>query len=70
MKDTSTRVLMAKTEEHGSGRRRAWFLDSGCSNHMSGDHELLSNVDMEFKDYVKLSNNKRMEVKGKGKGSV
>lgn len=59
-------ALMAKSEEHGSGRKRAWFLDSGCSNHMSGDKELFSNVDMEFKHSVKLGNNKRMEVSGKG----
>ncbi|KAG7550979.1 GAG-pre-integrase domain [Arabidopsis thaliana x Arabidopsis arenosa] len=59
-------VLMAHTEDLEKMRRRAWFLDSGCSNHMSGDISLFSTMDSNFKHSVKLGNNKRMEVIGKG----
>ncbi|KAG7547302.1 Reverse transcriptase RNA-dependent DNA polymerase [Arabidopsis suecica] len=59
-------VLMAHTEDQEKMRRRAWFLDSGCSNHMSGDISLFSTMDSSFKHSVKLGNNKKMEVIGKG----
>lgn len=58
--------LMAYTEDQENVRRRAWFLDSGCSNHMSGDRNLFSTLDTSFNHSVKLGNNKRMEVAGKG----
>ncbi|KAL0844254.1 hypothetical protein Bca101_017500 [Brassica carinata] len=47
-------------------KKKAWFLDSGCSNHMSGDQELFLKMDTEFKHSVKLGNDKRLEVVGKG----
>lgn len=50
----------------GSLRRRAWFLDSGCSNHMTGDRELFTTMNESFKHSVKLGNGKKMEVVGKG----
>ena len=39
-----------------------WFLDSGCSNHMTGNKELFSELDESFSQTVKLGNNTRMAV--------
>ncbi|WZY75710.1 hypothetical protein YC2023_022094 [Brassica napus] len=59
-------VLMTHSEARETARRTSWFLDSGCSNHMSGDRELFSTMDGKFKHSAKLGNNKKMEVVGKG----
>ena len=58
--------LMVGSERQESLRKKVWFLDSGCSNHMSGDKSLFSTLDEKFRHSVKLGNNKRMEVVGKG----
>ena len=43
-----------------------WFLDSGCSNHMTGNKEWFSELDESFSQTVKLGNNTRMDVVEKG----
>lgn len=64
--ETTEFLLMVNTGEQEKMRRKVWFLDSGCSNHMSGDISLFSTMDNNFKHSVKLGNNKLMEVIGKG----
>lgn len=59
-------MMMTYSGKQENLRKRAWFLDSGCSNHMSGDRELFSTLSGDFKHSVKLGNDKRMEVVGKG----
>lgn len=59
-------ALMASSGNQGDLKKRVWFLDSGCSNHMSGDKTLFSKLDEDFRHSVKLGNNKKMEVVGKG----
>jgi len=43
-----------------------WLLDSGCSNHMIGNKDLVGNFDQSMKIEVKLGTDKTMEVDGKG----
>ncbi|GKE90248.1 retrovirus-related pol polyprotein from transposon TNT 1-94, partial [Tanacetum coccineum] len=52
-------VEQVKTEE-------VWFLDSGCSNHMTGNKEWFLELDVSFRQNVKLGNGNRMAVVGKG----
>lgn len=59
-------VLMAQAEANGVSRAEAWFVDSGCSNHMCGDKKMFSDFDGEFRHLVKLGNNTKMNVEGKG----
>nr|AFP55578.1 copia-type polyprotein [Rosa rugosa] len=59
-------LLMAYVEINNSKREDVWFLDSGCSNHMCGNRKWFSNLDETFKHSVKLGNNTRMAVTGKG----
>ncbi|KAJ1385085.1 Retrovirus-related Pol polyprotein from transposon TNT 1-94 [Sesbania bispinosa] len=47
-------------------KEEAWFLDSGCSNHMCGDKSKFSEMDEVFRHSVKLGNNTKMNVLGKG----
>lgn len=55
-------LLMSYVDEE----KDVWFLDSGCSNHMCGDKALFSNLNESFRQMVKLGNNSRMTVIGKG----
>lgn len=58
-------VLMAhvdiKEEEE-----QVWFLDSGCSNHMCGTKEWFTEFDGSFRQNIKLGDDRRMVVEGKG----
>ena len=53
-------------EHHNATRDEVWFLDSGCSNHMTGSKLWLISLDTEFRQLVKLGNNARMTVMGRG----
>ena len=43
-----------------------WFLDSGCSNHMTGNKDLFSFIDNSIQFEVKLGNDYKVIVNGKG----
>ena len=43
-----------------------WFIDSGCSNHVTGRKDWFSSIDESFSDEVKLGNNYALKVCGKG----
>lgn len=59
-------LLMSCVDKDDSKRDKKWFLDSGCSNHMVGDKKWFINLNESFKEMVKLGNNSKMNVKGKG----
>ena len=42
-----------------------WYLDSGCSNHMTGNLNLFSSLDNSVKTDVTLGNNVQVIVLGK-----
>jgi Reverse transcriptase (RNA-dependent DNA polymerase)/gag-polypeptide of LTR copia-type/Integrase core domain/GAG-pre-integrase domain/Domain of unknown function (DUF4219)/Zinc knuckle len=43
-----------------------WFVDSGCSNHMSGQKEFFEDLDETHRLKVKLGDDKAIQVEGKG----
>ena len=43
-----------------------WFVDSGCSNHMTGTKSLFKKFDETQKIKVQLGNTKEMQVEGNG----
>ncbi|TXG67555.1 hypothetical protein EZV62_008830 [Acer yangbiense] len=47
-----------------------WHLDSGCSNHMSGNENIFLDVDSAVTPKVKLGNGAIVESKGKGRISL
>ncbi|RVX17651.1 Retrovirus-related Pol polyprotein from transposon TNT 1-94 [Vitis vinifera] len=59
-------LLMSYVELNQSSKEDVWFLDSGCSNHMCGNKLWFSDLDEEFRQSVKLGNNSKMTVLGKG----
>ncbi|XP_062020913.1 uncharacterized protein LOC133737356 [Rosa rugosa] len=64
MDEQEEMFLMAYVEINRAKREDAWFLDSGCSNHMCGDRSLFSELNESFRQVVKLGNNTRMSVAG------
>jgi len=47
-----------------------WFLDSSCSNHMTGNIALFSMLDQSVKSQVTLGTDSKVSVMGKGKVKV
>ena len=43
-----------------------WYLDSGCSNHMTGNSSLFFSLDKSVQTDVTLGNNVQVTVFGKG----
>lgn len=63
-KETSN-VFMASNSSK-SLSSSIWLVDSGCSNHMTGDRSLFVNLSEAQKLSVRLGNDKEMLVKGVG----
>jgi hypothetical protein len=42
-----------------------WYLDSGCSHHITSDRSSFEALDDEFSSYIELDDNKRVEIKGR-----
>ncbi|CAA7027704.1 unnamed protein product [Microthlaspi erraticum] len=59
-------LLMAYVETLKEEGEHMWFLDSGCSNHMCGVREWFVDFDETFRQNVKLGDDRRMMVEGRG----
>ena len=57
-------LLMAHVDE--TKGEEVWFLDSGCSNHMTRNKEWFSELNEGFNQTVKLGNDTRLAVVAKG----
>lgn len=57
--------------QHVSEKKNdTWFLDSGCSNHMTLKKEIFIDIDTSFNSKVKMGNGDVVDVKGKGSVGV
>ncbi|GAU40904.1 hypothetical protein TSUD_297090 [Trifolium subterraneum] len=63
--DEEETLLMASTNTDES-KNGTWFLDSGCSNHMVGNKDWLYEFDESYRDSIKLGDDSKMNVMGKG----
>lgn len=59
-------LLMAHADMSGDEGKGVWFLDSGCSNHMTGEKGWFTKLDESFKHSVRLGNSSRLAVQGRG----
>ncbi|GJZ60538.1 retrovirus-related pol polyprotein from transposon TNT 1-94 [Tanacetum coccineum] len=64
--DTEEMVLMAIADDGGSTKQGIWFLDSGCSNHMTGEKKWFCSFDDSYRNNVRLGNDVRVAVMGRG----
>jgi sarcosine oxidase delta subunit len=63
-------LLMAYMENKQAENGEIWYLDSGCSNHMTGNKNLFCDLNESFRQNVKLGNDSSMSVIGKGSVKV
>lgn len=56
-------VYFMLVNEH---KNDVWFLDSGCSNHMTGNESIFINMDKSVNSQVKMGNGALVNTKGKG----
>ncbi|PNY07765.1 putative copia-type polyprotein [Trifolium pratense] len=59
-------LLMAYMDNKQAVNGEIWYLDSGCSNHMTGNKNLFCDLNESFRQNVKLGNDSSMSVMGKG----
>ena len=57
-------LLLMMTTNTEAGNDDTWYLNSGCSNHMTGHKEWLVNFDMKKRSKVKFVDNRVIEAKG------
>ncbi|KAL4353097.1 hypothetical protein GQ457_06G014620 [Hibiscus cannabinus] len=67
--DDEIKLFMAY-QENAASHSNIWFLDSGCSNHMTGVKSMFNEIDETFKQKVTLGDNKQIQVEGKGNVAV
>ncbi|PNY06751.1 copia-type polyprotein [Trifolium pratense] len=60
-------LLITKQDSTIQAKTEVWYLDSGCSNHMIENKEWLFDFDDAFIESVRLGDDSRMNVMGKGK---
>ncbi|GKA53115.1 retrovirus-related pol polyprotein from transposon TNT 1-94 [Tanacetum coccineum] len=72
VKDTDEQVdylFMAKGKM-GEVIKEAWYIDSGCSHHMTGDKKKFKELDETVKSIVCLGDDKQLKIEGRGTVSV
>ncbi|CAH9134446.1 unnamed protein product [Cuscuta epithymum] len=47
-------------------KEEEWYIDSGCSNHMTSNETIFHELDTSIKTKVKMGNGELVEAKGKG----
>ncbi|PNX81725.1 hypothetical protein L195_g037750 [Trifolium pratense] len=67
--DSDGFLLMVTTNSE-SDNSKLWYLDTGCSNHMTGHRDWLLEFDENFKSKVKFADDSAISVEGKGKVMV
>jgi hypothetical protein len=64
--ESSSETLFITCDVAQENASNIWFLDSGCSNHMTGNKGLFEDLDASIKAHIKLGNDNIVEVMGKG----
>ena len=65
-KEDDYAVFYANCQVANENNSIAWLLDSGCSNHMTGDNTIFTKIDESITTQVKLGNGILVQAKGKG----
>ncbi|GKV45648.1 hypothetical protein SLEP1_g52709 [Rubroshorea leprosula] len=63
----SSHALLMVTAIGETPNFHTWFLDTGCTNHMSGKRELFADLDESFCTKVKFADDRTIPVTGKGR---
>ncbi|GKU93614.1 hypothetical protein SLEP1_g7191 [Rubroshorea leprosula] len=63
----SSHALLMVTAVGETPNFHTWFLDTGCTNHMSGKRELFADLDESFRTKVKFADDRTIPITGKGR---
>ena len=64
--DDQPLLLMMTTNSDMSSCENNWYIDSGCSNHMTGNRNWLINFDENRKSTVRFADNRSIQAEGVG----
>lgn len=64
--EKETKMLNATMKGGKHDKEAFWFLDSACLNHMTRVKEWFIHIDETYQHKVRLGNDHKLEVKGKG----
>jgi hypothetical protein len=64
-KDKEENQLFMRIDEDGSKSSNVWYIDSGCSNHMTGQRHLFKELGENHKTSVKMCNGKSIHLAGR-----
>lgn len=61
-------ILSPQLRTHGNPKKSSciWYLDTGASNHMTGDKTKFRNLNESIHGFVKFGNESRVKIEGKG----
>ena len=63
-------LLLNSEEREGKDEepntKNTWFLDSGCSHHITGDRKSFIELDANFSSQVELRDSKHLKIEGQG----
>lgn len=60
------KLFLAQHGSNNDAEGGVWYVDSGCSNHMSSAKSMFRELDESAKSKVRLGDGKQLEVEGKG----
>ena len=62
--------LFFASKSDASTKSNEWYVDGGCSNHMTGDEKAFLSVNKSITTKVKMGNGNLFDAKGKGTISI
>lgn len=63
--DSDDVLLMANTQPSGD-QAKVWYLDSGCSNHMTSNKNLFIMLDESVRKVIRFADGRHVTSQGKG----
>ena len=60
------KLILAQHTSNNDDKGGVWYVDSGCSNHMSSAKSIFRTLDETAKTKVRLGDGKQLEVEGRG----
>ena len=68
--DSDDDVLMMVNSHSNTEKTNMWYLDSGCSNHMTGNKNWVTKLDESVKKVIKFVDGRHVKFGGKGDISI
>ncbi|XP_058765061.1 uncharacterized protein LOC131638517 [Vicia villosa] len=59
-------VILMENTQSSNEQTKTWHLDSGCSNHMTGNKNWFTKLDESVKKVIKFADGRHVRLGGKG----